>query len=201
LVIDQVSNVKRHGLPDKRRFWSLDGRDRRKKREHDEDEIPLKECKNLGPPACLKPYEAFHRACPYCGWVPIPEGGGRSVEQVDGDLLLLDAATLAQMRAAIELEAPGSVGGRVAHASGVDGFGKKAAQEQTDKIASQQMLKDAMAIWAGDQRARGRTDQAELERRFYFKAGTDVLSALAADRSRREYEELTARIYTWIGKD
>lgn len=199
LIIDHVSNVKRHGFPDKRRFWSLDARDKRKKRVSDPDEIPLKICGNKELP-CLKPYEAFHRACPHCGWMPVPIGGGRFVEQVDGDLMLLDAETLKRMRAAIELESPGHLAKRIQMGSGVANFGGKQAEAQALKIQAQTMLKDAMAVWAGIQRAKGRTDQAELERRFYHAAGLDVLSALAADRSRQDYEKLTAEIYGWIAK-
>jgi superfamily II DNA or RNA helicase len=35
LVIDHVSNWKRHGFPDKRHYWTLDRRDKRAKRERD----------------------------------------------------------------------------------------------------------------------------------------------------------------------
>jgi DNA repair protein RadD len=41
LVIDHVSNWKRHGFPDKPHYWTLDRRDKRAKREKDPEDIPL----------------------------------------------------------------------------------------------------------------------------------------------------------------
>lgn len=193
LIIDLVSNVKLHGLPDKPRYWSLDGIDRRKKRESDPDDMPLTVCRN---PLCLKPYERIYRACPYCGYVPVPMGSGRSVEQVDGDLLMLSADVLAKMRAAAVLEMPGAVAERVALAAG-EGAGRVAADRQLERFQTQRRLSDAIALWAGHQRASGQTDAQSYRRFFLATGGIDVLSALSLPRV--DMERLTADVIRWIG--
>ena len=92
IIIDHVNNVLRHGLPDARREWSLDRRERRGSKKS--DAIPLRICANGD---CLQPYERIYRCCPYCGFYPEPAGRS-SPELVDGDLRELDAATLAALR-------------------------------------------------------------------------------------------------------
>lgn len=192
LIIDHVSNVIRHGLPDKYREWSLDRRDKRAKQMKDPDEILLTTCKT-----CRKPYEAFRTACPYCGASkPLPVGGARTVEQVDGDLILLDQETLARMRAATEMESAADVASRVRGAAGT-GAGKYQGDKQIEKIAAHGALKETIAIWAGHERARGFTDQ-EIYRRFYLTLGVDMSGALDASRSRQEFEKMNERVRGWV---
>lgn len=189
LIIDHVSNYKRHGFPDKQRYWTLDRREKRGKREPDPEEIPLTVCKN-----CSRPYERVLPRCPRCGTEPEIGAGGRgSIEVVDGDLILLDRAKLAQMRAAIELESPASVAQRVAMAAGPFA-GKGAANNQIERIAMQQRLSDAIARWAGYQRFYGRDDQQSY-RRFYLTLGVDVLTALTLPRA--DMEKLAVQIEGW----
>ena len=93
LIIDHVSNVIRHGLPDKPQVWTLDRRSRKAKQNKDPDDIELVVCKG-----CAKPYEKFRVVCPYCGFAkPLPEPKNRSIEMVDGDLVLLDKAALEKL--------------------------------------------------------------------------------------------------------
>ena len=189
LVIDHVSNWKRHGFPDKPHIWTLDRRDRRSKREADPDDIPLTACRS-----CSRPYERCLPACPYCGEAPpVPEGGARSIEQVDGDLMLLDRATLAQMRAALTLEAPGDTMERVAAAAG-DLAGRGAAARQLERHQAQQRLRAAIEQWAGVRRAMGEDDRS-IYRRFFLTTGVDVLSAMAGKRA--EMDALAARVEGW----
>lgn len=61
IIIDHVDNVRRHGLPDMEREWSLKG----KKTESGEKEVPIKECDN-----CFAVYLPNHKWCPYCGHEP-----------------------------------------------------------------------------------------------------------------------------------
>lgn len=191
LVIDHVSNSHRFGLPDKPRLWTLANRERRSKKEFDPDEIPLRTCVNCG-----LQYEAIHKACTYCGHVPVPMAGGRSIEQVDGDLTLLDASTLAMMRKATVLETPQAIWGRVAVATGSDGIGRHQAEKHNERIEAQRVLSDTIALWAGHGRAKGQTD-SELYRRFYFGTrGVDVASALAMDRA--AMVDLTEQIRGWL---
>lgn len=186
LIIDHVSNYKIHGLPDRPRQWTLDRRDKRNGKKRDPEEIPLTVCSN-----CFKPYERILRACPYCGHVPEPAGGRRTVETVDGDLTLLDAETLATLRAATALEAPGSVAKRVGLATGSDYAARGAATRQMERIEAQRVLSDTIALWAGRERSRGRPDDQSY-RRFYLWLGVDVLTALSG--TREEMEKLTATI-------
>lgn len=189
LVIDHVSNWKRHGFPDKPRNWSLDRREKRAKREKDPEEIELTACRE-----CSRPYERTHAACPYCGWSPeLTPAARRSIEQIDGDLLLLDRDTLAQMRAATVLESPASVGERVTMAAGPVA-GKAAVNRSIERHASQRRLSDAIAQWAAIQRAKGRDDQSTY-RRFYLTVGQDVLTALTG--TRQELDALAEKVEGW----
>lgn len=191
LIIDHVSNVIRHGLPDIPREWSLDRRQKKAKTERDPDEIELKVCKN-----CLKPYEKFRTVCPYCGAEPpLPEPHSRSVEMVEGDLVLLDREALERMRCGTMLESPGNVAARVAKVAGPIAA-KGVANRQMEKIEAQGELKEAIAQWAAIERSRGFTDR-EIYRRFYLSTGMDVLSALDGARTRQDYLITAERVKGW----
>jgi len=123
----------------------------------------------------------------------VPEGGARSIEQVDGDLMLLDRATLAEMRAALTLEAPGDTMERVAAAAG-DLAGRGAANKAVERHQAQQRLREAIEQWAGVRRAAGESDQS-IYRRFYITTGVDVLSAMAGKRA--EMDALAERVRGW----
>lgn len=190
LIIDHVSNVKRHGLPDKGRMWTLDRREKRAKRDKDPEKIPLTACRE-----CSRPYERVLPACPHCGHVPeVSMIARREIEQIDGDLVLLDREKLAEMRKAVILESPSEVGERVGFAAGPIAA-KRAVNLQIERIGMQRDLSDAIAQWAAIQRQRGRDDQQSY-RRFYLTAGVDVLTALTLPRA--EMDELRAKIEGWI---
>lgn len=194
LIIDHVSNWKRHHFPDRPRSWTLDRREKRSKQKKDPELVELTACRN-----CSKPYEIVHAKCPHCGHAPelTPAERGK-IECVAGDLILLDRNKLAEMRKAMELASPADVGARAAHvAGGIAGAG--AVNRQIEKIQSQKRLQDAIAQWAGWQRHKGRSDQ-ESYRRFYATTGIDVLSALAADRTRQEYDKMTETVQEWINR-
>lgn len=191
LIIDHVSNWKRHGLPDKPRIWSLDNAEKRAKKEPDPEDIPCTTCK-----ACTRPYELYYPACPYCGHVPpLPEPGARTIQHVAGDLRLLDRDTLARMRAEMVLEDPDTLANRVAFVAG-GAAGRAQANHQHAKLSAQKRLFDAIAMWAGIQRARGRED-AESYRRYFYATGIDVLGSLHKDRTRQEYENLATIVEGW----
>ena len=61
IIIDHVDNARRHGLPDMKRTWSLEG----SKKTKSEAEIPIKECIN-----CFAVYSPNEKHCPECGHVP-----------------------------------------------------------------------------------------------------------------------------------
>lgn len=182
IIIDHVGNVERHGLPDAPREWSLDRRERRT-RSAATDVIPVRTCLNE---TCLSVYERIHKCCPFCGHEPVP--AGRSTpEQVDGDLHELSPEVLARMR------------GDVAVVDGDPRYPAGAAPEVTGAIRKRHLLRQqaqghlraSIALWAGWQRSLGR-DDPEAYRRFFFKYGTDVLSAQALGAV--DAAELKARI-------
>lgn len=62
IIIDHVDNVRRHGLPDMDREWSLEGVKKTKK---SEPEVPIRECTN-----CFAVYPPTEDKCPMCGHEP-----------------------------------------------------------------------------------------------------------------------------------
>lgn len=173
IIIDHVGNVIRHGLPDRMRVWSLDRRERRK-RDKDDDIIPVKVC-----PECSSVYERIYRACPYCGFIPLPMARS-APEFVDGDLTELDLETLNRMRGEIvntemtpQEYLSASKACHLPHIAAMS-----AAKQFRLKQEAQVALRESIALWAGYQRSLGRPDY-ESYRRFYFLFGIDVLSAQA----------------------
>lgn len=195
LVIDHVSNWKRHGFPDKVHPWTLARREKKSaKKDKDPEEIDLTACRE-----CSRPYERCEPACPYCGAVPpLPDPVSRRPENVDGDLLLLTREMIAQMQAATELESPANMSQRVEAVAG-----RAAAlgtmNRQMEKIAAQSRLQHAIAQWAAIERAKGRED-AVTYRRFFLTTGMDVLSAQALD-DRAAYDRLADQVEGWYSGD
>ena len=173
IIIDHVGNVDRHGLPDAPRTWSLDRREKRSKSAAS-DKIPMQECK-----ACTYSYQKITNICPDCGYTAVPAGRS-SPELVDGDLIELDAATLAKMRGEIE-KATVSIEqfrvdmlGRSVPAIGQAGEVRRHLARQVALEA----LKGVLRWWGGYQRSLGRSD-SESYRRFYFRYGMDMMTAQA----------------------
>jgi len=174
ILIDHVGNVYREfnvgghkysGLPEGFEKWTLDRRQRRAS--SGGDAIPVRMCGE-----CFKPYERCFEACPYCG-AAAPEPAVRGgPQQVDGDLRFLDDATLARLRGAITV---------------IDGSARipqnapphvqaSAIRAHHERQAAQALLRAAMAQWAGWHHA---DTLATNHKRFYFRFGVDVLSAMA----------------------
>lgn len=181
VYFDHVGNVKRHGLPDKPRVWSLDARERRGKSKGD-DAIPMWTCVS-----CTGVYERLLTICPYCGTEHVPAGRS-SPEQVDGDLQELDPAVLATLR------------GEVAKVDGVcyppqhlDPIARRAVQNRHhERQVAQASLRDTMALWAGWMQEHQGYDLRQCEKVFFWKYGLDRLSAMALGA--REAEELRQRM-------
>lgn len=196
LIIDMVSNLKRHGFPDKAHAWSLDRRDKNVKRAPDPDDMPITHCET-----CYKPFEAIYRCCPHCG-APVATvapgaGGGRSIEQVDGDLMLLSADVLEKMRNATVLETAAQRGSQAAYASGIKGIAANIEARQMAKIEAQGRLGAAIDLWAGQRVAAGDTlDMAY--RRFYQAMGTDVLSVMNKSRNTADYLKTFDIVQGWL---
>ena len=186
IIIDHVGNVERHGLPDARREWTLDRREKRSKSAPD-DLIPVKTC-----PECTSVYERIYKACPFCGFTPLPMARN-APSFVDGDLLELDAATLAQLRGDIDQIDMSVEDYRLSLAAKwMPLIGQMAnVKRHVIKQEAQRVLREAIALWAGYQRAAQRPD-SESYRRFYFKFGIDVMGAQALGT--KEAEALTLKI-------
>jgi len=186
IIIDHVGNTLRHGLPDAAPQWTLDRRERRT-RASNPDLIPTKVCVE-----CMSLYESVYRQCPWCGHIPVPAVRS-GPEFVDGDLLELDAATLAAMRGDVAaIDRPDrDVRSGLERAGQPAVVAMSAAKQHRLRQEAQVELRDAIALWGGKQRAAGRPD-SESYRRFYFKYDIDVLSAQALGRP--DAEALCARI-------
>ncbi len=184
VIIDHVGNWERHGLPDTPRRWTLDARERRRKGDELET-IPLT--------SCLECFLVFERKllpkCPHCGYVHEPGERSRP-EHVDGDLTELDLDALAELREAVELESPESVGNAAGFAAGTLA-GKGAANRQREKIQAQTLLGDAIAHWAGQRKATGQSVSTSY-REFYLTFGVDVLTAQTLKK--REMDELRSKV-------
>jgi len=181
LIIDHVGNVFRHGLPDARREWSLDRREKRARGAN--DAMPTTVCTRTEPEACAQTYERFHPCCPFCGFAPEPVGRS-APEQVDGDLQELDAAVLAAMRGEADrvMGAPRIPAGVPAQA---------VRHNHMERLRAQVALRDVMQMWGGWREALGES-LSMAQRRFYLTFGVDVMSAQALGA--REAGELMARL-------
>lgn len=173
-VIDHVGNVARFGLPDAVRDWTLDRHEKRASSNR-EGVIPTWAC-----PQCSAVTERIYKTCVACGAGMPPPSVRSGPEFVDGDLIELDATTLAQMR-----------GERAMRDLNPEAFRAHLAQKHVPTIgqlaqvkrhvadqAAQAGLRESLEWWGGLQRAYGR-DDSESYRRFYYTFGIDVLSAQA----------------------
>lgn len=178
IIIDHVSNVMRHGLPDAPREWSLDRRERRSSGKSDAQTI--RACLN---PECGAVYERFRDACPYCG-TPVPPPAERSrPDFVDGDLFELDPAMLEQMRCAVARVdmTPEAYREQLAR-QGVPQIGIMAnVKRHIERQETIGTLREAMAVWAGYERAAGLSDR-EIFRKFYIEHGHDWMTAQTLKR-------------------
>ena len=174
LVIDHVNNVRKHGLPDRERPWSLKRRERKTKAVA-EDMLPTTTCLNpQGGPndtPCLFVYERIYKCCPRCGFQPEPAARS-GPEFVDGDLAELSPEVLRVMRGEID-----RVDGAVFYPKGADG--PTQAVIRRNHIArqeAQKALRLTMMQWGGQPHRVGNESQAQRE--FYLRFGIDVWSAM-----------------------
>ena len=166
IIIDHVSNVVRHGLPDAPRRWTLWNEERGNRKDPEPATIRVARCT-----ACFRAYEVTGPACPHCGHRPEPESRGRP-EHVDGDLIELDAATLAQMRAAVDdIDAPADWTPRDAREGAMRNNYLARQDAQAD-------LRRSIAEWSHLWHDRG-ADDSEIYRRFFGLFGVDMLTAQA----------------------
>ena len=195
LIFDHVGNCLAPGLglpDDRRRVWSLEGRVATK-RNAPTDVIPLRRCLT---PTCQRAYERHLLACPYCGAEPLPPTT-RTVESVDGDLGLLDAETLRQMRGEIEaINAPAKVphGASYQIAAGIANRHREKQQAQAD-------LRESIALWGAGQSALSRRPLSDREQQkaFFLTFGIDVMTAQGLPRA--DAEALHGRVKSALALD
>jgi DNA repair protein RadD len=190
ILIDHVGNVEYHGLPCNRRRWTLD---RISKRAQKLNFIRI--CSN---PMCNAPYDRALTECNWCGTealkAPRSGGGGGPrmvLEKVDGDLQLVDPEMLRQLDAATQLEDPGKVAQRVAHAIN-HAAGMKAMKDQQARIATQKKLVEAIAQWAGHMKQTYRYSDRQIHKKFYLYHHQTITEALGEPRA--EMENTIARL-------
>lgn len=178
ILIDHVGNVIQHGLPCQKRFWTLDRIVKRKSKVN-----LIRICKNV---ECCSPFDRTLSECPYCGYKDMPRQGGESspreaLEQVDGDLHLLDPEVLRKLETDTALEDPGSVAERVAKVAGAPA-GIKAMKDQKARIETQGELREVIAKWAGILRHQGFTDRM-IHKYFYAHHDMTITEALGLKRA------------------
>lgn len=186
IIIDHVGNVVRHGLPDADREWSLERRTKRGKKKG-ADEIPMTSCTE-----CFSVYELIHKECPFCGNVPVPDGRS-APEMVQGDLVELDAETLAAMRSA----ASDLIGGAKVpqHLPMHAQAGARNRHEERKQM--QLSLRASIDQWMG-YRAAENLNQSQSQRLFFIRFGIDVLSAQSFGRP--DAHELAQRVSLDLGR-
>jgi DNA repair protein RadD len=165
IIIDHVGNVLKHGLPDRPRTWTMARREGRGKAP--KGDVPGRACPN-----CTRYYERLHKCCPFCKWEPEPAGRS-SPDQVDGDLMELDPAVLALMRAEIErVDGPALVPGGLPYAA------QRAIQKtHLHRQQHQAPLRAAMDAWAYWREIYYAETPNQIQRRFFFTFGVDVMTA------------------------
>jgi len=187
-IIDHAGNVgyfgKFYGLPDSYNGWTLETEERGRRTKRDPNLVPVTTCTRTEPFVCAKPYEAIRRACPHCGYTPEPASRG-GPEYVAGDLIMLDAETLRLMRGEADraLWMPNREPNNPAETV--------MFRNQNAKVEAQRALRESISLWAGVWHDRGAPD-SEIYRRFWFKFGTDILTAQSLGT--RDATDLNERI-------
>lgn len=195
IVIDHVGNVQYHGLPDKRRMWTLDNIIRRRERVE-----LLRICHNE---TCNQPYDRALTECPYCGqahesYRRSPEMSPReALKIVDGDMALLDPETIRELEKELDLESPEAIAHRVAAAAGPLA-GASARKKQQERIDMQQTVAQAIAQWAGREKHYGYTDR-QIKKRFMLQFGESITGVLSLPKAEMEkyLNEINGTMGVW----
>ena len=174
ILIDHVGNVMEHGLPCANRQWTLD-----RIRKSNKKLNFLRICSNF---MCNSPYDRALTECPWCGEEAIKakrgEGGGRIPPQmVDGDLSLIDPETMMELERKVSLESPARMGERVSSAVNA-AAGIKAMKNQQERIATQKILSEAIAKWAGQMKEYYHYSDRTIHKKFYLYQGMTITEAL-----------------------
>lgn len=171
-IIDHAGNVgyfgKIYGMPDTYNGWVLESEERGRRGTRDPDVMPITTCTE-----CFTAYEATETECPHCGYKPEPAGRSKP-DQVDGDLVELTPEILAELRGEVE-----RIDGEPQVPQHLDAIASRAVVKRwNERRDAQRELRETMALWCGVRHAAGDTDR-QIQKRFFFKFGVDVLTAQA----------------------
>ena len=92
VILDHVGNIKRHGLPDADREWSLDGIKKKQRQKSGEPDVNIQTCKK-----CFSIFEKRLTSCPSC-FEPVLKPQGRELKHEEGELIEVDKAALIAQR-------------------------------------------------------------------------------------------------------
>lgn len=206
-IIDMVGNIPRHGLPDRRKGWTLyEGRNSSRS---PSDTMPMSYCAGtLLAPGCGAPYEAYLKACPYCGTPKPPPAERSDPVQVDGDLAELTPDALALLWGKVqEANQPlQSVEDRATELrkAYMPEYGIPKAlraheakmAERGRELAEREALREIMALWSGYQRDMPLNIQ---HRKFFHRFGVDYLTAqtLNTEQTRALSERVTEDLLSY----
>lgn len=184
ILIDHVGNVKHHGLPCNKRKWTLDRISKRAQKLNF-----LRICSNF---MCNAPYDKALTICPWCNTEAITatrnsEGGGRpSLQQVDGDLELVDPELIRQLEKRSQLEDPALIAQRVSNAVNA-AAGLRAMKNQQERIGTQKLLVDAVAAWAGHMKHVHKYSDRQIHKKFYLYHNQTITEALGEPKAEMEH--------------
>lgn len=184
ILIDHVGNVMEHGLACANRQWTLD-----RIRKSGKKLNFLRICSNI---TCCSPYDRSLTECPWCSTPAITatrsstDGGGKiTLEQVDGDLYLLDPEQIRAMELQTQLEDPARLAQRVSNA--VNGAaGLRAMNNQVERIATQTLLSEAIAKTAGEMKTFYGYKDRSIHKKFYLHFGQTITELLGGTRAEME---------------
>lgn len=141
-----------------------------------------------GAELCTGVYERFLTACPFCNWEPIP--AKRTIEQVDGDVGLVDEETLARLRGEIrEANTTPSLGGK---------WAAKHYKDHAERFRALQDLSQTLTWWgpAYELEQGRKLSDREQAKAFYLTFGVDVYTAQALKRA--DAAALRQKILDWF---
>lgn len=169
LIIDHVGNVMRHGLPDAPRVWSLDRRDSRGSKKAD-DVQPIRVCAE-----CTGVYERFLSTCPYCGYTHKPAARS-SIEFVEGAISELSPEILRVMLGRVEdTEVSEHIIRAKCANKNMPLLGQlREVKRHEERKAAQMLLRATINLWCNKY---PQASLEEVQRRFYYNFGIDILSA------------------------
>lgn len=185
ILIDHVGNVMNtHGLPCNPRKWTLERINKRAQKLNF-----LRICSNF---ICNAPYDRVLNVCPWCQTEAIIVSRGSNstakptLEQVDGDLHLVDPEFIRQLEKGAQLEDPGAIGQRVSHAVNA-AAGIRAMNAQKERIATQRKLVEAVAKWAGHMKHIYKYTDRQIHKKFYLYHKQTITEALSEPREAMEH--------------